>query len=367
MKSVATLLLLTLTPLASCQIDFSTSTWQGLFAEGSGVLQSLTAKGFDFSPSDVFSERNGTNNYHLGDLNLRFRTVGANSWTDARTAAVRNISLTGGASSADNSSLLTSDLTPALPAAQGVLNVSRSWSDDNGDLALYFTVSNVGNDPIELGNVGMPIEFNNIFTGRTAVNTTNLCVLYDPYIGLDAGYVQVSRLTGTGPEAVVTPLNSSKFEAWNFLPENTNGPLYYQSQTYEGNYEWLMYSLGYAEQEWNATKPWNTPTSTVLAPQESARFGLRFSKAEALPDIEPTIAGNGVPVANGIPGYVLPQDAVGSLYLNYSSAVSSIDVEPAGALTFTPMVGSLPAPWVGYSVEPSESKSKLPLIIMLML
>lgn len=34
-----------------------------------------------------------------------------------------------------------------------------------------------------------------IFTGRTAAETNEKCSLFDPYIGADAGYVQVGLMT----------------------------------------------------------------------------------------------------------------------------------------------------------------------------
>ena len=350
-RVIVTLFLLS--ALARGQVNFSTANWQGQFAAGSGVLQSLQTGDFDFAPSDVFNQRNGPNNYHTGGLNLRYRAVGTQDWTDVRTAANRNTSLP--SSGAPDGSLLTSDLSPALLGVSQYFNVSRTWYDYDGDLALHFAISNIASDQVELGAVGFPIEFNNIFTGRMAVDTANLCVLVDPYIGLDAGYVQATRLTGTGPNLVVTPLNSTKLEGWNFLTENRSGPLYYQSQTYEGNYEWLSYSQAYADQEWNATEPWNPPTSLTLAPGESVDIGLRFSPTSSLPEIEDTVAANGNPVAVGIPGYVLPSDVVGSLYFNHTSPVVSISVDPADALAFTLMSVSLPAPWTGYNVKPSSS------------
>ena len=43
-------------------------------------------------------------------------------------------------------------------------------------------------------------------------------------------------------------------------------------------------------------------------------------------------AGNHRPVAVGVPGYVLPQDMEGRLFLRYGKAVKSLKVEPASAL-----------------------------------
>ncbi|OTA24527.1 hypothetical protein BTJ68_11296 [Hortaea werneckii EXF-2000] len=199
-------------------------------------------------------------------------------------------------STLESGDLLHSNLNHVLPGLQDI-KVSRTWfSTEDGDLAFSFTLQNTGSNPIELGSLGMPIEFNNIFTGRTAVETTNKCVLVDPYIGLNAGYLQVTRITGTGPNLVVTPLNAdSKFEAWRFLDEPQDVPLGYQVQTYEGNYAWEVFTQAYAEKEWQGVQPWNEPSSRTLDPGENLTVGLKFSLAEDVQRTEETVARNDVP------------------------------------------------------------------------
>lgn len=52
----------------------------------------------------------------------------------------------------------------------------------------------------------------------------------------------------------------------------------------------------------------------------------------------------------GIPGYILPADQLGKLFLNYTSPVSNITVTPAGALSWTTNSDAQTPGWVGYSV-----------------
>ncbi|KAK5138194.1 hypothetical protein LTR08_004889 [Meristemomyces frigidus] len=334
------------------QVNFSTINFAGNFAKGSGVLESLrpaSNPAFDFSPSDVFHVRNGPGQYHTGDLTFRYRRVGGSSWSEADTAALRlNVTsvVAGG--------LLTTGLNQAISGLPPTLKVSRSWSKKYGDLTLSFTIQNIGTDGIELGSLGIPIEFNNIFTGRTAVETTAKCVLVDPYIGLDAGYVQVTRLTGTGPDLVITPLNGdSKLEAWRFLSEPEDVPLGYEAQTYEGNYAWQIYSKAYAEHEWNQTEPWNAPTSKVLEAGEYMTVGLRFSVAKSTQRIEEAVSKAGLPVAVGIPGYVLPQDLTGKLFINTTENITGVAVEPKGALSLTNH-GRQQSSWYMFDIQASQ-------------
>jgi hypothetical protein len=321
------------------------------FATGTGVLESLrpaSDPSFDFSPSDVFQYRTGNVQYHIGDLTFRYRDSNGSAWSLADTAATRsnNTALT-----SSSSGSFTSNLNQAFGNLSSSLNVTRTWSQKDGDLTLAFTIQNTGPGHVEIGSLGMPIEFNNIFTDRTSAKG----VFLDPYIGLHAGYVQVTRLTGTGPNLVITPLNSeTKFEAWRFLAEPTDVPLGYQIQTYEGNYAWEVFTLAYAKDEWRNATPWNPPTSMTLQGEEEVTRGLRFSIAEQVQEIEETVASIELPVAVGIPGYVLPQDLVGKLFVNATQTISSIDVEPKGALAVMKHDKTYAASWTGFDVQASN-------------
>ncbi|KAG6004128.1 hypothetical protein E4U21_001399 [Claviceps maximensis] len=341
---------------ALAQTTFSTGGWEGTLAAGSGVLQSLKPSldpSYDFSPSDYYHFRTGPNKYHTGDITIRWRRAGQGNWTTFNTAALRGADQT---NSAPPGTILHSDFSHASPAATGKLHLTRDWLKEGSDLVLKATVTNPSSSSsLELGAFGFPIEFNSIFTNRTAVETTEKCNLIDPYIGLDAGYVQVTRLTGTGPNLVITPDNKdTKFEAWRYLDEDWSDPLSYNSQVFEGFYSWEVLTKSWAENEWKQAEPWNKPTSIVLAPGKSISYALRFTPTKSIPDIETTVASLGHPVAVGIPGYVVPHDLTAKLFLQSKSRVRCINVEPAHALTFKPSAAANAA-WKAYTVTASPS------------
>lgn len=191
-----------------------------------------------------------------------------------------------------------------------------------------------------------------IFTDRTAADTNQNCSLFDPYIGQDAGYVQVTPLLGTLPPLVVTPVGKSPLEGWRFLTEVTISDPFYQSQTFEGLYEWQFHTLAYAQNEWAKVEPWNPPSSFVLQPGQTRTYGLQFNLAPSIRSIEDTVRGVAMPLAVGIPGYILSQDQVGKLFLSYGSSVKSLTASPAGALEFKPNSDATNNTWVGYDVTP---------------
>ncbi|CAI0655541.1 unnamed protein product, partial [Colletotrichum noveboracense] len=232
----------------------------------------------------------------------------------------------------------------------GPLNITREWLDVSGDLGLRFTIQNSGSSAVEIGSLGFPVEFSSIFTNRLATEMQRLCSLSDPYIGMHAGQIRVAPIRGTGAALVVTPLGDTPLEAYRNLPETYYSDTAYGSQTFEGFYEWQALTKAWAENEWRAQTPWNTPSSKTLQPGQSLQFGVRFSVAKSgVRGLDAAVRGTNTPTAVGVPGYIVPRGEPAQLFLQSQSAVKSLVSEPAGALTVT-LVSS-----GKYTVTPSAS------------
>ncbi|KAJ7605066.1 hypothetical protein DFH06DRAFT_1287307 [Mycena polygramma] len=327
---------------------FNTSTFNFQLVKDSQTLYSLSPAGstFNFVPTDMMTSRAANGNYHLGDITFRARKVGSTAWVSGDSSTARK-KLTPAAVS--GTTLAAANLGPTLPTTS-LLNITRRWVSDSKGIELLFDVTNSQTVAVEIGALGAPLEFNNIFTGRTAAQTNTICSLFDPYIGQDAGFVQVTPLLGTLPPLVVMPVGKSPLEGWRFLPESTALTPFYQSQTFEGLYEWQFHTLAYAQNEWANVTPWNAPTSFVLQPGQTRTYGLQFRIASSIRNIESTLQTNTRPVAVSVPGYILPTDQLGKLFLNYPSAVQNISVSPTGALTWATNTDAKTAGWVGYSI-----------------
>ncbi|KAF7345711.1 hypothetical protein MVEN_01591100 [Mycena venus] len=336
--------------LADGFLSFNTSTFSMQLVKDSQTLYSLSPAGstFDFIPTDMMTARDNNGNYHLGDITFRARKVGTTAWISGDSSTARK-KLT--AAPVSGSTLAAANLSPTLPTTS-LLNITRRWVSDSLGIQLLFDVTNSQTVAVEIGSLGAPLEFNNIFTGRTSTQTNTICSLFDPYIGADAAFVQVTPLLGTQPPLVVIPVNKtgSGMEAWRFLPESTSATPFYQSQTFEGLYEWQFHTLAYAQNEWVNVTPWNAPTSAILQPGQTRTYGLQFLVASSIRNIESTLQANARPVAVAIPGYILPTDQLGKLFLNYPSAIQNVSVTPAGALTWTTNTDAVTAGWVGFSI-----------------
>lgn len=328
--------------LSNGYTSVSTASFDIKFVKDSQILASLKPAGdeFDFLPFDYITYRAANGQYHNGDITFRYRIAGATKWVsaDSSTARKQVKSVKGG--------LAAADLSATLPSSSPV-HVIRKWSDVDGDLGLAFTLTNTGKQSLEIGSLGFPTEFNSIFTNRAAEDMAAKCSLTDPYIGMDAGYLQVTPTAGTGAALIVTPLvnTSTPLEAWRNLDEPSTDPLYYGSQTFEGFYEWQTHSKAYADNEWSGVTPWNEPSSKTLKPGESVTYGLRFSIVKnGIRGIQKAVQTTNTPLTIGIPGYVVPVDLTAQIYVFHGDIFNVVSDDNAfkisqnskGTLSLTP-------------------------------
>ncbi len=199
--------------LSQGTLDLETPEFKLKLVRSSQTVAALAAKGreeFDFTPGDLLVERSRDGYYHLGDLDLRLRTGTAGEWKSYSTAFARVPVL---ALPATAGILASADLAPTF-ASDIPLRIVRTWSMRDGKLVLSFTLRNKSSEPVQIGALGIPMIFNNILTDRTLDQAHALCSFYDPYIGEDAGYLQVTRLNGHGPALLVVPDGKTPFEAY---------------------------------------------------------------------------------------------------------------------------------------------------------
>lgn len=320
------------------------------------ALKPKAASNFDFTPGDLVATRSGPGYFHLGDITLRLRTDTSGAWQNITTSASRaQVS----AQATSSTVLAAADLAPALPTSIP-LTITRSWRTEGGRLVMSFDLKNKSSSAVQIGALGLPMVFNNVITNRTLDQAHATCSFADPYMGRDAGYLQVTRLSGAGPALIVLPEGRTPFEAYNPIlnapkagskdPVAIFTDLTPRGQTFEGFLEWMVHSKAYADGEWNHAQPWNTATDLTLAAGETKTYGVEFVLSDQIRNIEKVLLKNQRPVASAVPGYILPSDVEGKLFLNYPAAVQSIAVEPAGALVLTGQPATTTG-WKSYSVS----------------
>ncbi len=312
--------------IADVYQKFATPNFQLKLVKASQTVASLRPNenlSLDFTPSDRLEFRDKDGLYHLGDINLRIREA-KGTWKSYSTAAKRSmvepLEISGNI-------LAAADLSNTLPGDIPV-RVNRYYELDSDHLVIRFEITNVSNQLIELGALGVPMIFNNILEGKSLVETHAQNVFFDPYIGKDAGYLEVKSLTGEGPVLLVLPNENMSFEAYRPLLDDPTP----RSIVFEGFHEWMVYSKAYAENEWQGVEQWNTPTSVMLKPKGTKNFAFKLVLSKGIKEVQNTLIEEEVPVVNGVPGFVVPQDVRAQLFINYGNKVKSLKIEPKGAL-----------------------------------
>ncbi|MFD2744639.1 MULTISPECIES: DUF5695 domain-containing protein [Sphingobacterium] len=324
---------------------FALPKLKGAILQSSQTIASLQQTNgdaaFDYTPVELLHKRDRNLFYHLGDINLRIKKSTDTEWTSYSTAADRHDI---NALPAGQDILAAADLTPTLPNIP--VHVSRTWKRKGDDLILQFDIHNPTNQEIEIGSLGIPLPFNNNLEGKNLDQAHAHNVFMDPYIGMDAGYMQVNHLHGKGVSLLVLPEENAPFEAYN--PLNTDPTP--RSITFEGFHEWMIHSKAHAETDWKGVEQWNEPTSKILKPNEKATFALRFALSPSIREIEQTLVQYDRPLAIGAPGFVVPLNNPAKLFVQYEANIKDISVYPHNALTITKNKNTN-GKWSGYQVK----------------
>jgi len=306
------------------------------------ALSPVGEPGFDFTTREWLKERNKKGYYQLGDITMRLRLGNSGDWMNFSSAERREpvVQLP-----SSQKVLAAAELNNSFDEGMP-LKVVRYWEEGNGKLVLRFELRNEQVTDVEIGALGIPMVFNNILNGKHLDDVHVDNVFFDPYIGMDAGYLQVIRLSGNGQVLLVVPHGKSPFEAYRPLLDD---PMR-RGITFEGFHEWMVHSKAYAEQEWKGAEQWNVPTSRILKPGESYSVGVELILSENIHAIEETLIKHQRPVAVGVPGYVLPMDVKAKLFLKHGQDIVSVDVEPKGALAVE-KDGATPNKWTSFKVK----------------
>ncbi|TJY63650.1 hypothetical protein FAZ19_18230 [Sphingobacterium alkalisoli] len=329
--------------LSKGYLDFQVNKLVLQLAKASQTVTQLKLNGdtsFDYTPDELLLKRAKNSFYHLGDINIALKRKD-NTWVKYSSAENRKdvIPL-----ETEAGQLSKADITSTLNEIP--LKVVRIWERLDEDLVLRFHIENNTTDDIEIGGLGIPMIFNNNMDWKSLDVAHHDNLFFDPYIGLDAGYLQVNRLHGLGESLLVLPLVNTPFEAYN--PLNTDPTP--KSITFEGFHEWVIHSKAYAQTDWAGVEQWNKPTATTLKKGESKDFALRFVLSPNIKQVENKLIEKKRPVAVGAPGYLIAMDAPAKLFIKHVQRIKDIEIYPANSLSLKKLKNTKNG-WTQYIVE----------------
>jgi len=240
----------------------------------------------------------------LGDANLKYRQTGTN-WVTARTVNLTGISSVSYSTNADGTQykgryLMTNGLSGAL-----VFESAFSFRQDTIGWTLSFT--NLTGQPIELGDLALPLPMNTTFSSPTT------CALKHHLVAGHGSFVFWMRPNSVGPYLVFTPGGQSKLEYWDVL---------------NGGFEVYIHSLAAGTATAAAGTKWRqTNTSLTLSAGGTQTYEFKFQWADDYEGVRQALVNEGNVDAQIIPGMTVPTNLFAHIALRTTQTVHSIQAE----------------------------------------
>lgn len=244
----------------------------------------------------------------LGEVIVRYR-VGQGAWREASTTApecIRQVKIDSNVPSSSMTSLSWGDLS---------LSILFVLIDD----MLYWTMrfSNPTDQPLELGDVALPLLFNTHYIWDAVTTFTQRLIKHSLIAG-HGSFIYWMRVNGAPPYLVMTPLAGTKLEYYE-VPEMCQ-------HGWEGPYHAYIHS---AVQGANETRgDWRQPhTSRILAPGEAVNYGFQFRWADDYQGVRDILYQAGGFDVQVIPGMTVPTDLDAQIAIRTQNALQSLVAE----------------------------------------
>ncbi|MGB7189203.1 MAG: DUF5695 domain-containing protein [Acidobacteriaceae bacterium] len=278
----------------------------------------------------------------FGDVVFRFRRAGGSAWQHASTAHSRD-ARTMEQSSAPGVQRIIFHYR-ASASADGIRGFDFDEEYElHGDVLLWsLTLRNVTNEPLEIGDIGLPLLFNTIYA-RAPKTTYQKRVIRHSYIAGDNSFIYWTRANGVGPYLLMTPRKGTHLE---FFEPTVHGnhadstdPVFYPRNAWGGLY--TAYILAAAEaRDFETQGTWRQPlTSKVLtaqgSPGSSVTYAFEFRWAANYHAIRKLLYQVGMIDVTVVPGMVIPTDLTALVALHTRESLDEVKAEYPKATTVT--------------------------------
>jgi hypothetical protein len=213
---------------------------------------------------------------------------------------------------------------PPAIAAPGDLAVSSRFALAGAALDWTIAVTNRGARPVEIGDLGLPLEFAERAGARGEIYTRKL--MRHALVAGHGSWVLWQRSNGVGPFLAMIPNDATKLEYF----DSTSGGA--------GAFTPFVHGAAARAEAVAAGGDWRLPTGArSLAPQESVRYAFRFEWVDDVAAFrDALVAAGGVDVVVA-PGMVVPADLDATFAIRTRAAIRSIDPEHPARTRLAPL------------------------------
>ena len=298
-----------------------------------GEINSLQLAGDAFPTNYVLNGTNAPDGFAaskdhawVGELMFKYRT-GSGAWQSALTSSGTGRSMTSTATSV----IVKYDFTAfKVTETYALVDDALSWKID---------LTNSGTQPLEFGDIGLPLPFNEYWFGNDVIYEQR--TVYHSFIGNDSSYVTVKRPSGVGPFLLLIPDASTGagFEYKdNWTVEEHPGSVWAEG----GNNKWPTGLEVYYIKS-NVIKSTNQGylpnTSVTVAANATQTYGFKFYKVADDQAVKDTLYAQGLVDVTALPGMMFATDMTGKFDLRSSASIESVTPQFPDRTTLSALPG----------------------------
>lgn len=297
-----------------------------------GEISSLMLAGDTYPTNYVMnasnsSSLNTSDHEWFGELMFKYR-LGSGSWQTALTQSSGD-----GRTQSQNGSTVTITYQNSRNT-NGVKNfkVVETYSLVNDYLQWSINLTNTSSQTLEIGDLGMPLPFNEIWPGGTVYEER---VLYHANIANSNSYVYVTRPSGVGPLLLMTP-DASTQAGWEYRDRWVSAE--HPGSAWTANGTWpdgLQVYYIHSNVIKSTNRGYLNNTSLILAPNASKTYTFKLFKVANQNAMKDKLYSEGLIDVNVVPGMIVPSNQVAKFDLHTSKNITSITAQYASQTTIT--------------------------------
>jgi len=301
-----------------------------------GEISSLKLTGDTYPTDYVMNAINAPNqntadHQWLGELMFTYR-LGTGAWNTAWTSK----SADGRTQSQSGNTVTVSYQNSSNSNGIRNFKVDETYSLTGGALQWSIKVTNTSTQTLEIGDFGLPLPFNEYWSGGNGEEIYETRVLNHSFVGNNSSYITVQRPSGIGPFLLM-------------VPDSTTGAGFeYQDrwriEEHPGSM-WAMEQGGWTEGlnvyyiHSNVIKSTNRGylpnTSLTLTAGASKTYTFKFFKVANDAAVKDVLYNEGLIDVSVIPGMIVPTNQTAKFDLHTAKTITSITAQYPSETTIT--------------------------------
>ena len=298
-----------------------------------GQIDTIEIVGDLYPTNYVMNQTNSPNqntddHQWTGELMFAYRKEGETAWSEVTTsesADVREITSTELDTAEGNAITVTYADSEAVGGIKD-FSVEETYSLVGDCFKWEITVNNTSEDTIEIGDIGLPLPFNEFWTSGDEIYETR--AVDHSFTGKDSSYIYVTRPSGKGAFLLMLPDASTGagFEYQDHWVTSERGNTNWAQD--QGSWQnGLNVFYIHSENIKKTGRGYLENTTLTLAKGESKTYSFKFYGAEDYDDMSDKLYENNILDVTAVPGMIIPQDVTALVDIHTQADITGIEIQ----------------------------------------